>query len=102
MAKRLRKYTVTLHVEGDANRIVMATSQEDAVAKVKKMLLADDGQTPKTNSLNAFCWDVRQRYVDIHWSDMDPEEREDRREKLLGEKRDETIEPQEGDDHDQG
>lgn len=81
---QLRKYSVRMNLDGDVERIVMAASEEEAMGKVKKMLLAEDGQTPKSNALNAFCWDARHVHASIHWSDLTKEEREESRKEALG------------------
>ena len=69
-----RKYTVQLTIAGEAERVVMAISEEQAVAKVKKILLADDGFTPRSGRLDAFCWDDRHCWPRLHWSERDPDE----------------------------
>lgn len=69
-----RKHTVTLRIEGEVERKVLAVSEEDAVAKVKKHFLQEDGQCPKAGSLNAFCWDFPTGWARVHWSELTEEE----------------------------
>ena len=78
MAKYLeqRRYLVNISVAGDAQRVVTAQSEDEALVKAKKMLFSADGQTPKTSLLEAFCWEVGYCSSHIHWRDMTSEERE--------------------------
>lgn len=89
-----RRYKVTLKIEGEAQRMVVAASEQEAVALAKKMLLEADGQTPKKNALPAFCWDMDHEWAFPHWSDLLPGEREDRIRKATSnlDKNDETTE----------
>lgn len=69
-----RKYSVRFSVIGEVERVVTATSESAALVTAKKMLLQPDGQTPKNNSLVAFCWDVWCESAHLSWREMTDEE----------------------------
>ena len=71
-----RRYRVNLEISGNVERIVLATSEEDAVVQVKKLLLQGDGMTPQPSAIPAFCWDVGRVHPSIHFRDMTDEEAE--------------------------
>lgn len=71
----LRKYKVYLNVDGDAARVVMAASPDEAIEAVKKILLGTDGMTPKKNAINAFCWNTGFCHASLLWSSITEEER---------------------------
>lgn len=95
-----RRYKVTLKIDGEAQRVVTASSEKEAVELTKKMLLEADGQTPKKNALPAFCWDVNHGWAFLHWDEMLPEEREERFRKATSELN-KTIDATEGAHHEE-
>lgn len=98
MAKKetLRKYTASLTVRGEVQRIVMAASENDAKRKLKKMMFGEDGQSPKSSALAAFCWDADDGFARLHWSERTEEEREKAMIRVM-----KNISKQDGDSHDE-
>lgn len=70
-----RRYKVRLSVSGDVERVISATSEDDALRKAKQLLFESDGQTPKAKMLQAFCWDFDRDYIYPLFSDLTEEER---------------------------
>jgi len=70
MSEKPVRYNVNLSIRGEANRVVLACSEEEAIEKVKKMLLGSDLQTPKAKLLEAFCWEEFTSWGKVHWADM--------------------------------
>lgn len=65
----LQRHDVTLKLQGEVQCTIMAATKDEAIRKLKDVVLAEDGQTPKSELLPIFSWDVDKGTATSYWRD---------------------------------